>query len=136
MGLTKEERDAIAESRIGKSLRAYGEAKGILPLQYWDAVANRLYYAAYNAVTAALIAHGDAPQTHSGAIHLFGLRFIKTGMLPPDIGRLYHSLFTLRQTGDYDDTFGLSEADVLPYVEPTGQFIETVIGLARQKISN
>ena len=134
MSLTAEERKAIVESRIEKSRRAYGEASGVVALKYWDTIANRLYYAAYNAVSALLIAYGDVPQTHSGVIHLFGLRFIKTGLLPPDIGRLYHSLFTIRQTGDYDDTYGLAEVDVLPYVEPTGQFIEKVIELARQKI--
>ena len=56
-------------------------------------------------------------------------------MLPSEIGRLYHSLFTIRQTGDYDDTYGLEERDVLPFVEPTGQLIEKVIGLSKQKIS-
>lgn len=134
MSLTDEERNAIVESRIEKARRAYGEAKGVVALQYWDTIANRLYYAAYNAVTALLIAYGDMPQTHSGVIHLFGLRFIKTGLLPSEIGRLYHSLFSIRQTGDYDDTYGLEERDVLPFVEPTGQFIEKVIGLSKQKI--
>lgn len=135
MSLTNEERNAIVESRIEKSRRAYGEAKGVVALQYWDTIANRLYYAAYNAVSALLIAYGDMPQTHSGVIHLFGLRFVKTGLLPPEAGRLYHSLFTIRQTGDYDDTYGLEESDVLPFVEPTGQFIENVVALALQKIN-
>ena len=136
MSLTNEERRAIVESRIEKARRAYGEAKGVVSLQYWDTIANRLYYAAYNAVSALLIAYGDCLETHSGVIHLFGLRFVKTGLLPPDIGRLYHSLFTIRQTGDYDDTYGLEEGDVLPFVEPTGQFIETVIDLAKQKTTD
>ena len=29
-------------------------------------------------------------------------------------------------TGDYDDAYDISEEDVLPFVEPTGQFIDTV----------
>ena len=38
----------------------------------------------------------------------------------------------MRQTGDYDDTYGLVEEDVLPYVEPTGLFIKQVTDYAKQ----
>lgn len=134
MSLSQEERRAVVEFRIEKAFRAYEQAKGVLGLKYWETIANRLYYAAYNAVSALLIANGDTAQTHSGVIHLFGLHFVKTGIVSSDMGRLYHNLFTMRQTGDYDDTYGLTEQDVLPYVEPTGQLIEQVSTLAKQLI--
>lgn len=136
MSLSQEERRAVVEFRIEKAIRAYEQAKGVLGLKYWETIANRLYYAAYNAVSALLIANGDTAQTHSGVIHLFGLHFVKTGIVSSDMGRLYHSLFTMRQTGDYDDTYGLTEQDVLPYVEPTGQLIEEVSTLAKQLIES
>ena len=136
MSLSQEERRAVVEFRIEKAIRAYEQAKGVLGLKYWETIANRLYYAAYNAVSALLIANGETAQTHSGVIHLFGLHFVKTGIVSSDIGRLYHSLFTMRQTGDYDDTYGLTEQDVLPYVEPTGQLIEEVSTLAKQLIES
>ena len=134
MSLSQEERRAVVEFRKEKAIRAYEQAKGVLGLKYWETIANRLYYAAYNAVSALLIANGDTAQTHSGVIHLFGLHFVKTGIVSSDMGRLYHNLFTMRQTGDYDDTYGLTEQDVLPYVEPTGQLIEQVSTLAKQLI--
>lgn len=134
MSLSQEERRAVVEFRVEKAFRAYEQAKGVLGLKYWETIANRLYYAAYNAVSALLIANGDTAQTHSGVIHLFGLHFVKTGIVSSDMGRLYHNLFTMRQTGDYDDTYGLTEQDVLPYVEPTGQLIEQVSTLAKQLI--
>lgn len=132
MSLTTEERRAVVEFRIDKALRAYEQAKGVVKLKYWETIANRLYYAAYNAVSALLIANGYTAQTHSGVIHLFGQHFIKSGMLPTEMGRLYHKLFTMRQTGDYDDTYGLVEEDVIPYVEPTGELIAQTTELAKQ----
>ena len=132
MSLSSEERRAVVEFRIEKAFRAYEQAQGVAELKYWETIANRLYYAAYNAVSALLIAGGDTAQTHSGVIHMFGLRYIKTGILPAETGRLYHKLFTMRQTGDYDDTYGLIEQDVLPYVVPTGQLIESVSELAKK----
>ena len=130
--MTREERELTVGLRVAKARRAYEEAKGNAAMKYWESRANRLYYAAYNAVTALLVANGDFAQTHSGVRHIFGLKFIKAGILTPEIGRLYHQLFSMRQTGDYDDAYDISEDDVLPFVEPTGQFIETVVKLAQQ----
>ena len=130
MSLTMEERRAVVEFRIEKDFRAYEQAQGVTELEYWETIANRLYYAAYNAVSALLIAGGDTAQTHNGVIHVFGLRYIKTGILPSELGRLYHQLFTMRLTGDYDDTYGLTEQDVMPFVAPTGLLIKQVSELA------
>lgn len=136
MGMTKEERDALVEMRIAKAYRVYEEAKGVAGLKYWDAVANRLYYAAFNVVTALLMANGDTAQTHTGVRHVLGLKFIKSGVLSHEIGRLYHRLFSMRQTGDYDDTYEVSEEDVLPNIEPTGKLIDDVAAMARRLIAD
>ena len=134
MSITAEERRAIVEYRIEKAFRALEQAQGVIVLKYWETIANRLYYAAYNAISALLIANGNTAQTHSGVIHLFGQQFIKTGVFPTEMGRLYHKLFTMRQTGDYDDTYGITEEDVLPFVEPTKILIEQTTKLARKLI--
>ena len=134
MILSDAERKAVVEARLEKASRAYEQAKGVVELEYWETIANRLYYAAYDAVSALLIAHGEQPQTHSGVIHLFGMIFIKSGILDAEAGKLFHRLFTMRQTGDYDDTFDLAKEDVLPYVEPTGLFVERVGALARSLV--
>ena len=133
--MTKEERDAVVELRIAKAYRAYEEAKGVVALKYWETIANRLYYAAYNAVTALLVANGDMAQTHSGVRHIFGLKFVKTGVLSPETGRLYHRLFSMRQTGDYDDTYDVAAEDVLPNIEPTGKLLDVVVAKARELIA-
>ena len=135
MSMTKEERDAVVELRIAKAYRAYEEAKGVVALKYWETVANRLYYAAFNAVTALLSASGDTAQTHSGVRHVFGLKFIKTGILPAEMGRLYHRLFSMRQTGDYDDAYDVAAEDVLPNVGPAGELLDAVVAKARELIA-
>lgn len=135
MSMTKEERDAVVMLRIAKAYRAYEEAKGVVELKYWETIANRLYYAAFNAVTALLIANGDTAQTHSGVRHIFGLKFIKTGVLPHEMGQIYHRLFSMRQTGDYDDAYDVAAEDVLPNVELTGKLIDVVVAKAKELIA-
>ncbi|MCR5850422.1 MAG: HEPN domain-containing protein [Bacteroidaceae bacterium] len=134
MSLSAEERNAVVTFRLEKAQRAYEQACGVAQHQYWETMANRLYYAAYNAVSALLIAYGYNAQTHSGVIHLFGLHFVKAGIFPPETGRLYHDLFTMRLTGDYDDTYGLTENDVIPYIKPVGELITQVSELAKQHL--
>ena len=136
MSLNTEERQAVVEFRLEKAHRAYEQACANVPMCFWETIANRLYYAAYNAVSALLIAYGYQAQSHSGVIHLFSLHFVKSGVFPVETGRLYHQLFTKRQTGDYDDTYGLTEQDVKPLIKPAGDLIEQVSQLAIQRLSD
>ena len=58
MSLSQEERTAVVTYRLEKADRALMQAKVNLPLQTWEVIANRVYYAAYYAVSALLIANG------------------------------------------------------------------------------
>ena len=135
MSLSFDERKAVVEFRIEKARRAFEQAQGVVELQYWETIANRLYYAAYNAVSAMLIAYGYTAHSHDGVIHLFGQHFVKPGLVDIKDGKLYHHLFSMRLTGDYDDTYGLTSEDVLPLIAPASELIDKVIDIAAKKIN-
>lgn len=135
MSITQDECRIIVEFRIEKALRSYEHAKANASLGFWEVVANRLYYAAFDAVSALLVAYGDMPHTHSGVRGLFGMKFVREGLVDSDLSRIYNELFEKRQTGDYDDAYCLTERDVSPLVEPAGKLISVVVALARQKIA-
>lgn len=135
MSLSFDERKAVVEFRIEKARRAFEQAQGVVELQYWETIANRLYYAAYNAVSAMLIAYGYTAHSHDGVIHLFGQHFVKPGLVDSKDGKLYHHLFSMRLTGDYDDTYGLTSEDVLPLIAPASELIDKVIDIATKKIN-
>ncbi len=123
MSLSDEERDAIVFYRIQKAKDTLKEAQGIAQLGYWNAVTNRLYYACYYITSALLIKNGHSAQTHGGVIRLFGLHFVMNGIISKDLAKFYTKLFELRQSGDYDDLFNLSEEDVQPYIIIAEQYI-------------
>lgn len=62
---------------------------------------NRLYYAAFYAVSAALLERQRSFRKHSGVRAAFHREFIKTGLLDVEWGKLYDRLFEDRQEGDY-----------------------------------
>ncbi len=129
MSLTDDEREAIVSFRIQKGKETLDEAKGIATLGYWNAVANRLYYACYYVTSALLIENQYAVQTHRGVIHLLGQHFIKKGLVSKGSGKFYSKLYDLRQTGDYDDLFNLSEEDVKPMINSAQLYINELINL-------
>ena len=62
---------------------------------------NRLYYAAFYAVSALLMQSDVSLRKHSGVRAAFHQYFVKTGVLDRKWGRLYDQLFEDRQEGDY-----------------------------------
>ncbi|MBO7489163.1 MAG: HEPN domain-containing protein [Bacteroidales bacterium] len=126
MSLTEEERKIVVSYRLEKSFKMIEQVKNILPMKYWDTIANRLYYAAYYAVTALLIQNEIQVQTHQGVKRMFGYHFIMQGKIDSKYASLYSRLFSMRQTGDYDDNFDLSEEDVIQYITPTEELIKLI----------
>lgn len=135
MGLTEENRRDVVNYRIERAYTALDQAKKNLEINCLEVTANRLYYAAYYAASALLIAYGIRTKSHEGNISQFGQKFVLTGMVSKDLGRFYNQLFQMRLTGDYGDTFGLTEEDVVPNIQPTEDFVNQVSSLARQKLS-
>lgn len=73
MSLNQEEREAIVIYRLEKAAKTLEEARCNLPMQFWSLIANRMYYAAYYAVSALLIVNGHTAKTHETILRVFGL---------------------------------------------------------------
>ena len=126
MGLTEEERKSLVRLRLENAKSTYSEIALHVGNGLWNTAANRLYYACYYAVGALLVNKGISAATHNGVINQFGLHFVSTGKISMEQGKLFRRFLELRQTGDYDDVIKITEADILPLLEPAKQFIETV----------
>lgn len=134
MSLKEENRRDVVLYRIERAYTALEQAKLNLEFKCLEVTANRLYYAAYYAVSALLIANEIPAHTHEGNIQQFGLHFVKEGIVSREIGKFYSQLFDMRLKGDYSDRFGLTEEDVLPKIQPTEAFIKEITDLAKAKI--
>jgi uncharacterized protein (UPF0332 family) len=62
---------------------------------------NRVYYAAFYSVSAALLERGVSFKKHSGVRSSFHREFIKSGLLEIEWSKFYDRLFEDRQEGDY-----------------------------------
>lgn len=64
---------------------------------------------------------------------MIGDKFVKTGILLPEDSKLIDRLFTMRQTGDYDDLYDWEESDVLPLIPKAEEFVMRVSRLIQSK---
>ncbi len=62
----------------------------------------------FYAALALLATIGEETSKHGGVLALFDRHFIKTGILPKEMGKFLHTAFDIRQTGDYEDKSEIS----------------------------
>lgn len=57
---------------------------------------------------------------------MFGLHFIKNGLIDKELGKFYSDIFDKRQTGDYDDYVTFSKEEVMSMIEPAKNLILSI----------
>ena len=127
--LMPEDKESVVKLRLEHADETLRELRGIVEGKFWYAAANRMYYACYYVVSALLIQNDITASTHSGTIRMFGLHFVKTGLVSEELGAFYSQVFEFRQAGDYDDWVIIEEKDVLPLMGKIDTFISTIKAL-------
>lgn len=134
--LSDTDRIEVVRYRLEKANRTYTEAVGSIKNGYVETAANRLYYAAYYAVSALLISYKYEASTHNGVIQMFGKAFLRNEIIDKKYGKIFNQLFSLRLTGDYEDRHILDmTTEVLPLVEPAKELIDLASEMARRQIN-
>lgn len=124
--MTPEEKKALILYRLEKAKSTLNEVHLLVENELWNTAVNRLYYASYYAVHSILLSHDLIPQTHSGVRHLFGLHFIKTGLIDKELGKFFSDIYDKRQSGDYSDYIEFSESEVVSLIAPTKKLITSI----------
>ena len=116
----------LVKYRIEKAKKTIIEAEAMANISHWNACTNRLYYACFYAVLALLIEKGMSSSKHTGVRSLFNLHFVKTGLIPSKLGKLYNNLFIFRQQGDYEDFFEMEQEQVEPWISKSKELISFI----------
>ena len=109
--MTKEERALIAH-RMERAREAMDEAKMMFDAAHINAYVNRLYYACFYAVSALLLTRNFSTSKHAYLRSLLHREFVKTGLIPKELGAYFDLLFDSRQEGDYADFARFKAEDV------------------------
>jgi uncharacterized protein (UPF0332 family) len=110
---------ALAEEK----LRA---ARLLLAGQAWGDASSRAYYAAFHAVSTALLSRDETYSSHAQVLGAFNKGFVYPGLFPREFTTLLTRLFEDRQSGDYDVLPGVTEAEAHQDVADAQRIIEAV----------
>lgn len=111
----------IADYRIAEASEAIDDVELLLRHKRYRAAANRIYYAAFYAASAALLTKSLQFAKHSAVISFFDKEFVKTGIFPKEYSKSLHLAFHERQEDDY-----------MPFVEfDENELIELFAGVKK-----
>lgn len=129
MSLDNEERITLVVLEMEKAKRIFAEIDVLVNAGLWSNAAGRLYYAVYHAVCALLIKDGHKAASHQGNHIGFGAYYVKTGIFPPEFGRFYNRLQTLREESDYNCMFDVTPEDLNERIPIAKDMIQRIDGI-------
>jgi len=129
--MTKEKR-ALIEYRMERARETLGEAKMMFDAGRINAYVNRLYYACFYAVSALLLTRSFSTSKHSYLRSLLHREFVKTGLIPEELGDHFDLLFDNRLKGDYADFIRFKAEQVAAWLKPAEEFIDHIDSLIQK----
>lgn len=127
--MKEEERKEYVKYRLESARHSLAAAKLLISKGFSSAAVNRLYYAAFYAVNALLVANNIETKSHKGSRTEFARHFIKSNKLNREYGKLFSHLHDLRQTGDYDYLPEFDKDTLNGLLIQTEDFLNTVTEL-------
>jgi uncharacterized protein (UPF0332 family) len=112
--------------RINRAKETYEDAVFLFERGSLNSSINRLYYAAFYAVIALLLANDLEVKSHNGVKQKLGEEFIVTGKLSKEIAKTFNILSDFRHKGDYDDMFDFDSELIKRLLVPVKQLIEAI----------
>lgn len=132
MSLTDEERTIVVGLEVEKAQVTYNEAIWLMEKESWSGAAGRLYYALFHIVSALLVYDHHNINSHKGSHILFGNYYIRTGRLPKEYGALYSQMEAIREEGEYNCTYKVTQEELQQKITPAKEMIDTIIAMVKK----
>lgn len=87
---------------------------------------SRAYYAAFHAVSAALLSKGETYSSHAQVLGRFNKTFIHHGIFPREFTVLLTRLYENRQAGDYEAMLSVTEDEAIRDVADARRVVEAI----------
>jgi uncharacterized protein (UPF0332 family) len=125
--------EALIHYRLERAQGSLDDARLLADAASWNTCVNRLYYGCFYAVSALLARDGLSSSRHAGIRSLFNRNYVRTGVVPRDMARLYNDLFERRQESDYADFVRFQADQVRPWIPQTTAFIAHMTSLVSRE---
>jgi uncharacterized protein (UPF0332 family) len=124
----KDGRNEEIDLKIQRALAALDDARFLAQSGRNHSAVNRLYYAAFYALSALAQANGFDTGKHSQLIGWFNKNFVNSGRIDRETGKTAHTLFDMRTKSDYDVFADFDDEEMKEIIERTKSFVEKILG--------
>lgn len=124
--MTREYKEALISYRLERARESIDAAQLLLNNGMLASSMNRAYYSMFYAIQALLVLRDVSFSKHGKVKGYFNREFIKTGILPVDLGRLYNKTFEYRQKFDYVDFTSPEPSLISDYIESAKAFVDQI----------
>lgn len=124
--MIEENRKLNAVAEIEASGEALTAAQALLDGGLLRSAVSRLYYAMFHLVRALVVSRGFDPRTHEGVETLFGLHFVRAGVVDVRFSKVFAYLQKFREQADYGPVLALSSGEVERDIETVREFADEV----------
>lgn len=118
---------------FSKSNECLEDARYLLTGERFDAAINRAYYSMFTAIQGLLMDKNIFVKTHAGAKAKFHEEFLKTNLLPLQLGKIFEDAMALRQEADYEFDEIVSKEDAFQTIDDAEHFIKSIITFLEKK---
>jgi uncharacterized protein (UPF0332 family) len=122
-------RAANAKDELERSRTCLEEAKTLRAASFTYGAVSRAYYAVFHAARALLFSAGIETKTHRAVASLFGEHFVKSGKIPPDLGRLVSRMQRDREDADYETGAVFTDAEAAEMIHDAESFLSAATKL-------
>jgi len=130
-----EELKALIRMRLKQADETLGEADTLAEAGQWRGVMNRSYYAMFYAGLALLAGKQIKTSKHSGALAMFDLHFVKSGMFPKELAKVFRQAFHSRDEFDYKRVEQPSKEEAQSTQNAARKFVKQANEVAAQLVS-
>ena len=124
--MNEQERSAYVAYRLQSARETLKEGETLFEGGQHRGAVNRIYYAMFYAVGALALERGFSTSSHGQLRGYFNREFVKTGLVPVELGKAYGAAFDSRTKGDYEDLAVFENAQVNSLLADARRFVEAI----------
>ena len=123
MTLSPDDKKDLAVIRLEKAEGFLKDAATLLAASSYGSSVNRSYYALLSAARTLLALRGISTETYEGVKTMISREFIKTGLLPKEMGEIFRNLQARRVDSDYGDYIEITEEEARDSLAKAERFV-------------
>jgi len=131
--LSIEEKITLSDLRSTKSRETLSDALNNFKAGMYKTSVNRSYYAVLHSARSLLILKGIDPLRHEGVKTMMSLHFIKAGIIPQEVIKIFKELLVIRTDVDYGDFETVDKSEAEKAIKKARRFIK-IIESARKNL--